>query len=144
MQIDAVAIQNITNLSINQDGGGEDFEDLTPGSPEYIDAANQFVKIDDYYNGNFFEEADYLKIREVSFSYNLLEVLKSFNFTNYFHDFIIGISARNIWTTTKYSGADVEVNYVGSRSLVRGLDLGTLQNPKVYYFWIRVGIQQEN
>ncbi|MEJ2615599.1 MAG: TonB-dependent receptor, partial [Ignavibacteriaceae bacterium] len=118
----------------------DNFEDLTPGSPEYIDAANQFVKIDDLYNGNFIEDADYFKLREISISYNLKEVLESFIFNKYLSDLIIGLSGRNLWTTTKYSGADVEVNFGGSRSLIRGSDLCTLQNPKVYYFWIRIGI----
>jgi len=55
-------------------------------------------------------------------------------------DLALGLSANNLWTTTKYSGADVELNFTGSRSLTRGQDFLTLQQPRVYNVWLRISL----
>lgn len=112
---------------------------LTPGSPDYINAAEKFARMDPNYYGNYIENADYLKIRELSISYSFKDILP-FNKYGYIKDITLGISALNVWTLTGYSGADVEFNTGGSRSLTRGVDFFTLQHPRVYNMWVRIGI----
>ena len=111
---------------------------LRPGTTEYIDAANRYARLNPRYAGNFIEDADYLKIREISLSYSFGALLNKTYTKNYIHDIIAGISARNLFTFTKYSGADVELNFDGARSLSRGIDFFTLQNPRVYSFWVKL------
>lgn len=113
---------------------------LTPGTAEYNDVAEKYARLNSNYDSNFIEDADFLKIREVSLSYSFKDLLPFIYANSYINDLVIGFSARNIFTTTKYSGADVEVNFNGSRSLSRGQDFLTLQNPKVYNFFVRLGI----
>ncbi len=112
---------------------------LTPGSSQYIDAANRFARMDYTYPGNYIEAAAYLKIGELSLSYSLRDLLPEINF-NDIKNIIVGISALNIWTLTNYSGPDVNLNVYGSRSLSRGVDFLSLEHPRVYNFWIRVAL----
>ncbi len=112
---------------------------LIPGTPEYINAANKFAKMDYTYAGNYIEDAQYLKIREISLSYSFKDLLPEFRY-NYIKDITVGISALNVFTLTNYSGADPEVNFDGSRSLSRGQDFLTLQHPRAYNLWVKVAL----
>ena len=112
---------------------------LTPGTPEYIDAANKFAKMDYNYFGNYIEDAQDFKINELSLSYSLKDLLLQTGY-NYINDITVGISALNLWTLTNYSGADPEINWSGSRSLSRGQDFLTLQHPRVYNLWVKIDI----
>jgi len=112
---------------------------LTPGTDEYKKAADEFAHLDWHYDGNYIFDASYVKLREISISYDLKDILNNMHF-NTFSSFMVGVSARNIYTSTKYPGADVEVNFTGSRSLSRGQDFLTLQNPRTYNFWVRIGL----
>jgi hypothetical protein len=119
---------------------GKTVNELTPGSAEYKQAAEEYAKLDHHYDANYIEDADYFKLREISLSYSFRDLLPMIYADNYIEDLILGFSARNIWTTTKYNGADVELNFDGSRSLVRGQDFLTLQQPRVYTFWLRLAL----
>ncbi|MDZ7292291.1 MAG: TonB-dependent receptor [candidate division KSB1 bacterium] len=113
---------------------------LTPGTPEYQAAAERFARMDYRYNGNFIESSDYLKLREVSLSYSFKDFLPTFFGGNYLKDVVLGVSGSNLWTTTKYSGADVELNFDGARSLVRGQDFLTLMQPRAYNVFFRFSL----
>ncbi len=113
---------------------------LAPGSAEYKAAAEKYAKMDWRYDGNYIQDADYLKIREISLSYSFKDILAKYPSYQLVDDVILGISARNLVTFTKYDGADVEVNVGGSRSGARGIDFLTLQNPTVYNFWLRLAL----
>ncbi len=113
---------------------------LTPGTPEYNAVAEKYAKLDYVYSGNYIEDADYLTIREVSLSYDFTDILNEFELMTYIKYFSAGISVRNLARFTKYSGADVEYNSNGSRSLSRGLDFLTLQTPRTVNFWFRIGL----
>lgn len=114
--------------------------DITPyavGTPEYIAAANAYAKTDGNYPSNYIVDAQFLKLREISISYSFKDFLPDLGQT-YVKDLVLGISGRNLWTSTPYTGADVELNHNGSRSLTRGSDFLTLMNPRTYSFWMRV------
>ncbi len=110
------------------------------GSQEYVAAANEFAKLDYRYKSNFVEDADNFKLREISISYSFKDLIPKIYQTRLFTDLVLGLSARNLWTASKYTGADLEVNYAGARSLSRGQDFLTLQQPRVYNMWLRVSL----
>ena len=125
--------------------GVKDYDDmditaLAVGSDEYKAAADRYAKLDRRWDGNFIEDADYFKLREISISYSLKDLLPMIYGKTLITDLVLGLSANNLWTTTKYSGADVELNYAGSRSLSRGQDFLTLQQPRSYNFWLRISL----
>lgn len=119
-------------------------QDITPlqaGTAEYAAAAEEFSGMDPLLDSNFIEDADFLKLREVSVSYSLRDVFpKMFGTTGYFKNVVLTFSALNVFTSTKYSGSDPEVNWSGARELERGQDLFTLQNPRTYNLSLRFSL----
>ncbi len=120
--------------------GEENLQQLTPGTPEYKEAAVRFANLDGNVKSNFIEPADFLKLREISINYNLRDLLRRWNVSNMVKSMVIGISGRNLFTSTKYSGADPEINWAGARSLSRGQDFLTLMHPRTYTFFLQIGI----
>lgn len=118
-----------------------DVQPLTPGTPEYQAAAEEFAQLDWRFDAPFIEDADFLKLREISVSYSLRDILpKLMGGRSYVKDLVIALSATNLWTTTKYSGADPEINFDGSRSLSRGQDFLTLMQPRTYNLSFRFSL----
>jgi len=67
-------------------------------------------------NGPYIEKADYIKLREVSLTYNLPTRWTSRLGIN---GASISVAGRNLGTWTKYSGADPEVNIEGPATFTR-------------------------
>ncbi len=113
---------------------------LTPNTPEYQAVAEKFAQLAYALDAPFIEDADFIKLREISLTYSFKDLLPKITADRYIKDFVVGFSARNVLTSTKYSGPDVEVNFTGARSLTRGQDFLTLQSPKTYNFIFRLSL----
>ena len=117
-----------------------DFPDLTPQTQEYIDAANAYARTNGTDDDNFIREADYLKLREVTVRYNVGRLLSQTPSLSMVRTASLALSARNLFQTSKYDGIDPEVNFNGARSLSRGTDFLTLQNPRQFFLTLTLGI----
>ncbi len=115
------------------------FASAAPGSAEYNNAADAIANLNTSYDGNFVESADYLKIREMSLTYDFDNLIKNTPLSSSIRNLSLSLSARNVFTFSNYSGNDPEVNFAGSRSLTRGADFLTLPTPRVYYATINLG-----
>lgn len=109
------------------------------GSEEFNRLADELANLDTDYDGNFIEEADYLKIREVSVSYDFTDFLISTGLDSAVRNMKVSLSGRNLFTLTNYSGIDPEVNFTGARSRTQGADFLTLQTPRVVYATLNIG-----
>jgi len=111
---------------------------LNPGSQEYVGAATVVAETE-YSSegirtqGNFVEDADFLKLREISIRYNFTDLLKRHGLNPGVQSISLSVSGRNLWKSTKYTGIDPEVNVYGSDDLTRGLDFATLSQPRIFY-----------
>ena len=112
---------------------------LEPGTPEYTEAANAYARTNGNYDANFIEDGDYLKLREVTISYDFSSLVQRAGVPN-IRSFRVALTGRNLLTSTKYSGPDPEVNFDGSRSLSRGQDFLTLQTPRTYTLTLSLGL----
>ncbi len=75
---------------------------------------------------SFLEDGSYIKLREVSLSYNWKpswKILKSIRFT---------LSGSNLLSFDHYWGMDPEVNYMGRSNVGRSQDFGGIPIPRVY------------
>ncbi len=122
-----------------------DITEFSVGSPEYIEAAEvvaatEFTNSGVDLDGNWIEEADFIKLREISLRYDFTDLIRKAQFSNYVRSLSITLSARNLWMSTKYSGPEPEVNFTGARSSTRSSDFLTLPQPRVLYFTINVGL----
>jgi len=92
------------------------------------------------YDPNFFyvEEAGYIRLREVALYYSVpSDVLRS-AFKNTLNGVRVGVSGRNLWTDTDYSGYDPEVSVNGSGVVSNGLDVTPYPSSKQFYFHINL------
>ncbi|MEM8484379.1 MAG: TonB-dependent receptor [Bacteroidota bacterium] len=130
-----------------EDVGLEDqgFSALTVGSDEYRAAAEtvartefslQGVDLD----GNWIEDADFIKLREISVRYDFTNLIRRVNANRFIRSASFTLSARNLWMSTKYSGLDPEVNFTGALSSTRSSDFLTLPQPRVIYGAISIGL----
>ncbi len=81
----------------------------------------------------FIEDGSYLRLKDISFSYNFTgEVLKKIGINRLQPYFTLS----NLATWTNYSGMDPEVNQWGNNGAVQGIDWGTYPHSKSYVFGI--------
>lgn len=109
---------------------------LTPGTAEYIEAANQYAKMNPSYYGMFIYDADYIYFREASLSYDLSELMSEYIPRTYVSGFQAGVSVRNVQKWTKYL-LDPELNFGGGDLSQTGTDWATLPQPRTFNFWIK-------
>jgi len=118
-----------------------ELEALAPGTQEYIDVANKLAFLDPNRPYNNIEEADWLRLREVSLSVDFTQWLHEFMGPDYVKSFSIVASVRNAILFTGYNGPDPTVNYAGTRtSITRGVDFLTLQNARTWNFTFNFGL----
>lgn len=111
---------------------------LAVGSDEYRAAANQYALLNPAYDGNFVQEADFFKLREIAVRYDFSDLIGRTGYDS-INRLVLGLSARNVHTWTKYDGPDPEVNFGGSVDDDLGQDFLTLQQPRQLYFTVQVG-----
>ncbi len=85
----------------------------------------------------FVEPADYIRLREVALYYRFPEsVMKSLG--NVVNNVKLGISARNLFTITDYTGYDPEVSTNGSSGLSSGIDVTPFPSTRQIFFHLNV------
>ena len=125
-----------------------EYADIQPfevGSQDYRDAAEvvagtEFTDSGVDLDGNWIEDADFIKLREVSLRYDFTDLIRKADVGRYVRSLSLTLSARNLWMSTKYSGPEPEVNFTGARSSTRSSDFLTLPQPRVIYFTVNVGL----
>lgn len=88
-------------------------------------------------NENFIEDGTYLKLRDLSFSYDLGSLINSGG-KSFVKNFIVSAGGRNLLTFTKYTGFDPEVTEGGQTASIRGYDYFTYPNFRSYNFGLKV------
>lgn len=83
----------------------------------------------------FIEDGSYLRVKNVSLSYNIKAPGLSRLGINKLQPFI---SASNLLTWTKYTGLDPEVNQYGNSGAVQGIDWGTYPQSKSFILGLSV------
>lgn len=128
-------------IDFKQFNGGRSYERLYEswGSPYLSDNANATLPIAESNDTDsqlpstaFIEDASYLRLENLRVSYDLMRVIKS----NYFRELNVFGQMTNVFTLTKYSGLDPEVNSSG-RNL--GIDQGAWPTPRQIMFGVNVG-----
>ena len=119
---------------------------LQPNTPAYQAAASEFMRLDFRRSivANYLERADWVRLREVSFRWNIRSILTKDLpvFENLCRELSVGISVRNLALWTNYSGIDIEYNSPGSipsESQAQSTDRQVLVQPRIFQFTINVG-----
>jgi TonB-dependent SusC/RagA subfamily outer membrane receptor len=117
----------------------EGVQRLTPGTPEYQAAAERFARIDHRWDASDIEPGDFLRVREISLSFNANRLLRDVLQASFVKNLTISASVRNAFLFTRYTGLDVEGTRNGAREINRGNDQFTLLQPRTVNFMLSVG-----
>jgi TonB-dependent starch-binding outer membrane protein SusC len=82
----------------------------------------------------YVEDAGFLKLRELTFSYDLPKSLNSRLFNGHSQATRLEISGRNLWTKTKYKGLDPEVSNFGNQATARVQDVTPYPPTRAWFF----------
>lgn len=100
---------------------------LPAGDPNKLPTG--YLRSKRFYYGKYVEDGSYVKLREVSLTYDLpaafAQSLRAGSAS-------LTVSGRNLHTWTKYSGYDPEMNLFGQLTVERGNDFGTYPIPRMY------------
>ncbi|MCG8424142.1 MAG: SusC/RagA family TonB-linked outer membrane protein [Proteobacteria bacterium] len=113
--------------------------DAFANSPDYVE--NGADRFNTWNNDNdirpYLEDASFLKLREVSLSYELPKsILKQIGAMNSAR---VKLSGRNLLTITSYSGLDPEVSNFGSQAIARNVDVAPYPPSRSVWFSIEAG-----
>ncbi|MCU0426987.1 MAG: TonB-dependent receptor [Candidatus Kapabacteria bacterium] len=119
---------------------------LQPNTVEYRAASEEFMRLDPGRGivGNFLERADWVRLREIAFRWNLRPILvKSAPlFESVIRELSVGIALRNLALWTEYSGIDTEFNSPGtvpSEAQAQATDRWVLVQPRAFQFTLNLG-----
>jgi TonB-linked SusC/RagA family outer membrane protein len=119
-------LQGFTNNLVARYWTGEG---STNSFPRYSSGSHNNFKCNSYNSDIFIQDADYIKIRNITLGYDLKSAIKRLPFQS-LRFFVTG---QNLFTFTKYDGMDPEVGSGASGySWSSGIDTGFYPSPKVY------------
>ncbi|MDR1557637.1 MAG: TonB-dependent receptor [Tannerellaceae bacterium] len=102
-----------------------------PGDITEVPKARFVIKSSSY----FVEDGSYLRVKDVSLSYNLAKgIVKKWGITR----LQPYVTATNLFTFTRYSGMDPEVNQWGNSGAIQGMDQGTYPQTKSFIFGLNI------
>ena len=118
--------QNYTNNLLARYWTGEG---STNKFPRFSAGSHNNFKCNSYNSDIFIQDADYIKIRNITLGYDLKSAIKRLPFQS-LRFFVTG---QNLFTFTKYDGMDPEVGSgAPGYSWSSGIDTGFYPSPKVY------------
>ncbi len=87
----------------------------------------------------FIEDASYIKLRELSVTYDVPESATRRIFGSSVTGASVSISGRNLVTWTDYTGLDPEVSNFGNQAIARNIDVAPF--PPSRSFWLAVNVR---
>jgi len=115
---------------------------LTPGTEEYQQAAERFVRLmgDNPTVENYILPGDFFRLDELAISFDATSLLRRLPGAANLRSFVITAAGRNLFLTTRYNNPDPEVNFNGGITITNGQDFLTLPAPRVYTLSLRLGL----
>jgi hypothetical protein len=127
-------VLNFTKRTLDTFGTSAEaaLEFLPVGDPNRV--APGYARSKRFFYGFYAEDGTYVKLREVSVTFdlapNLARVVKAAGLA-------VTFSGRNLHTWTDYTGFDPEMNLFGQLTVERGNDFGTYPIPRQYSIGLR-------
>ena len=123
---------------------GTGTEPLTPGSPEYIEAADEYAQYNIAHDANFIEPGDFVRLQELSLSYNMDKMVQKSALKDVFKGMNVGVRGSNLWLKTDdaYHGFDPEINSMGFGDYdpQNAMQAGTIPPPKTWSLFVSFAI----
>jgi hypothetical protein len=128
---------NLTRSYYDDAGTSPDYTACNDGS-ENCGASQRVAAFGDGH-AVYIEDAGYVKLREVSLSYNLPDNLLSRLGGGRVESARISLEGRNLKTWTDYTGLDPEVSNFGNRPVGRAIDVTPFPPSRTFWLGINLG-----
>ena len=129
---------NLTKFLFDLQQNTADFETpITVGGEETTVGARR-LELFGRQTAVYLEDASFVKVREVSLSYDVPEDWVS-RFWSRARYATLSVSGRNLLTFTDYTGLDPEVSNFGNQNIARNIDVAPFPPSRTFTFSIRVG-----
>jgi len=119
---------------VNVTQNGYDFAGTAPDSAASVERLNLFLAG----RSPYIQDASFLKLREVTLSYQLPETVVRSMFGGRITGVRTELSGRNLVTWSPYKGLDPEVSNFGNQNINRGQDLAPYPPSRSYFFTLAV------
>ena len=127
-------VNNLTQFLFDLTRNTEDCNDLVNGQSVCVQRNLDFPNN----TGTYFQDASFVKLRELTVSYDLPEDMVANVWSGARH-IRFNLSGRNLLTFTDYPGLDPEVSNFGSESIGRGQDVAPFPPSRTFWFSVDVG-----
>ena len=119
-------LESFTNNLVSRYWTGEG---STNRFPRFSDGSHNNFKCNGYNSDIWCQNADYLKIRNITLGYDFKQLIRKLPFQT----FRVFVTGQNLFTFTPYDGMDPEVGrYSSAYPWASGIDTGYYPSPKVY------------
>jgi TonB-linked SusC/RagA family outer membrane protein len=113
--------------------------DLAQNSSDWDTAGQARISEFGFNTSPYIEDATFLKLREVSLSYDLepnflQQLWAGFRYVT------LSVTGRNLLTFTKYSGLDPEVSNFGNQQIGRNVDVAPFPPSRNFWFSVQLGL----
>jgi TonB-linked SusC/RagA family outer membrane protein len=131
------SILNLTKLLYDFGKVTADYADPIPGSTQTVGERRLagFQKT----AKNYLESATFLKLREVTLSYDLPQSTVR-SLLGGSRSARLSLSARNLFTASPYSGVDPEVSNFGNQPIARNIDVAPFPPSRSFWFSVDLGL----
>jgi hypothetical protein len=130
-------IINLTKFLYDLGQNSADFADpITVGGVSTTKGV-QRLAIFGHQTAVFVEDASFVKLREVTASYELPGTMLSRLWPSA-HTARLSVSGRNLFTSTKYTGLDPEVSNFGNQNIARNIDVAPFPPSRSFWFGVEV------
>ena len=128
------ANKNEDNFTNNQVARYWTGEGSTNSFPRFTHGGHSNMLCNKYQGDVWCFDADYFKIRNITFGYDIKKAVKRLPLAS----LRLYFSGQNLFTFTKYDGMDPEVGYGGGVDWTSGIDIGSYPSPKTYVFGVGI------
>lgn len=131
------SILNLTKLLYDFGGVTKDYDKPIPGSTQTV--GERRIAGFGLVTKNWIESASFLKLRELTLSYNLPRGIVNglWRGASYAR---VSLSARNLFLSAPYDGLDPEVSNFGNQSVTRNIDVAPYPPSRSFWFTGDLGL----
>ena len=122
---------NFTNNQVARYWTGEG---STNTFPRFTSPGHSNVRCNKYQGDIWVFDADYFKVRNVTFGYDLKRAIKKLPLAS----FRLYFTGQNLLTFSKYDGMDPEVGYGGGVNWTSGIDIGSYPSARSFIFGVNI------
>jgi TonB-dependent SusC/RagA subfamily outer membrane receptor len=134
----AAKLPNVDRFKDLQEEKFPNVEELEPGTAEHRKVANEYAMFNPRSGKGYVEQSDWIALSQVSVGYDATDLIRQFTPPQIFESITFRVAANDAIFASMYSDPDPRLHWQGSRTVGRGRDFTSLQQPRTWTFKVNV------